>query len=131
MSYNTFLLSVSIEFWGGSASFRISKTFEVRSVFLCQFHGIGDASLVRKSENPLFTDSFFFIIGMMRKPSFEQFEATSLYCPRCKAAVPVRKKLLLVLPEGDEYEYLCAYCSSSVGMKIEKNAPQVKFILKP
>ena len=86
---------------------------------------------MRKSENPLFTDSFFFIIGMMRKPSFEQFEATSLYCLRCKAAVPVRKKLLLVLPEGDEYEYLCAYCSSSVGMKIEKNAPQVKFILKP
>jgi hypothetical protein len=87
--------------------------------------------LGRKSENPLFTDPFFFIIGLMRKPSFEQFEATSLYCPRCKAAVPVRKKLLLVLPEGDEYEYLCAYCSSSVGMKIEKNTPQVKFILKP
>ena len=47
----------------------------------------------------------------MQKPSFEQFEATSLYCPRCKAAVPVRKRLLLVLPEGDQYEYLCAYCS--------------------
>jgi hypothetical protein len=67
----------------------------------------------------------------MRKPSFEQFEATSLYCPRCKAAVPVRKKLLLVLPEGDEYEYLCAYCSSSVGIKIEKNTPQMELILKP
>ena len=67
----------------------------------------------------------------MKKPDFEQFEATSLYCPRCKAAVPVRKKLLLVLPEGDEYEYLCTYCSSSVGMKIEKGPPQVEFILKP
>jgi hypothetical protein len=67
----------------------------------------------------------------MRSPSFEQFEATSLYCPRCKAAVPVRKKLLLVLPEGDEYEYLCAYCSSSVGIKIEKNTPQMELILKP
>ncbi len=67
----------------------------------------------------------------MRSPSFEQFEATSLYCPRCKAAVSVRKKLLLVLPEGDEYEYLCAYCSSSVGTKIEKNAPQIEFIIKP
>jgi hypothetical protein len=67
----------------------------------------------------------------MRQPSFEQFEATSLYCPKCKAAVPVRKKLLLVLPEGDEYEYLCAYCSSSVGTKIEKGAPQVEFIFKP
>jgi hypothetical protein len=84
---------------------------------------------VRK--NPLSIDSFFFIIEVMRQPSFEQFEATALYCPRCKAAVPVRKKLLLVLPEGDEYEYLCAYCSSSVGTKVEKDAPQVEFIIKP
>jgi hypothetical protein len=67
----------------------------------------------------------------MRQSSFEQFEATSLSCPRCRAAVPVRKKLLLVLPEGDEYEYLCAYCSSSVGTKIEKNAPQIELIIKP
>jgi hypothetical protein len=67
----------------------------------------------------------------MQKPSFEQFEATSLYCPRCKAAVPVRKRLLLVLPEGEEYEYLCAYCASSVGTKIDKNAPQTELIIKP
>jgi len=67
----------------------------------------------------------------MQKPSFEQFEATSLYCPNCKAAVPVRKRLLLVLPEGEEYEYLCAYCSSSVGTKIDKNASQIEVIIKP
>jgi hypothetical protein len=67
----------------------------------------------------------------MQKPSFDQFEATSLYCPRCKTAVPVRKRLLLVLPEGDEYEYLCAYCSSSVGMKIDKGTPPLELILKP
>jgi len=67
----------------------------------------------------------------MQKSSFEQFEATSLHCPRCKAAVPVRKRLLLVLPEGEEYEYLCAYCSSSVGTKIEKNVPQIEMIIKP
>jgi hypothetical protein len=67
----------------------------------------------------------------MRTPSFDQFEATSLYCPRCKAAVPVRKKLLLVLPEGDEYEYLCVYCSFSVGTKTEKQAPQIEFLVKP
>ena len=67
---------------------------------------------------------------MRRQSSFDQFEATSLYCPRCKAAVPVRKKLLLVLPEGDEYEYLCVRCSSSVGTKIEKEPP-VEFLVKP
>jgi len=67
----------------------------------------------------------------MRASQFKEFEATSLYCPRCKAAVPVRKKLLLVLPEGDAYEYLCVYCSSSVGTKTDKNAPQIELILKP
>ncbi len=69
----------------------------------------------------------------MKRPnsSCEEFEATSLYCPRCKAAVPVRKKLLLVLPEGDEYEYLCAYCSFSVGTKIDKTGPPLDLILKP
>jgi len=76
-------------------------------------------------------DLFFFIIYLMRESSFEQFEATSLYCPRCKAAVPVRKKLLLVLPEGDEYEYLCAYCSCSVGMKTEKETSPIELIIKP
>ena len=67
----------------------------------------------------------------MGKPSFDQLEATSLYCPRCKAAVPVRKRLLLILPEGEEYEYLCAYCSSSVGTKIAKEATPIQLVIKP
>ena len=75
--------------------------------------------------------SVFLIMNLMRRPDFEEFEATSLYCPRCRAAVPVRKKLLLILPEGEEYEYLCVYCSSSVGTKISKNAPRVELVLKP
>jgi len=60
---------------------------------------------------------------------YEQFEATSLYCPRCKEAVPVRKKLLLILPEGDEYEYLCSRCGSSVGMKIERGREEIKVLI--
>ena len=56
------------------------------------------------------------------KAMYEEFDATELYCPNCKTAVPVRKRLLLVLPEGDKYEYLCAYCSTSVGSKIDKNS---------
>jgi hypothetical protein len=62
---------------------------------------------------------------------YEQFEATSLYCPHCKEAVPVRKKLLLILPEGDEYEYLCARCGSSVGIKLEKGKEEVKVLIEP
>lgn len=51
---------------------------------------------------------------------FKEFDATELYCPKCKRPVPVRKRLLIVLPEGDKYEYLCAFCSESVGSKIDR-----------
>jgi len=54
--------------------------------------------------------------------AFKEFDASQLYCPRCKRAVPVRKRLLLVLSEGDKYEYLCAFCSESVGTKIDRKA---------
>jgi hypothetical protein len=51
---------------------------------------------------------------------YKDFDATELYCPKCKQPVPVRKRLLLVLPQGDKYEYLCAYCAEAVGTKIDK-----------
>lgn len=54
---------------------------------------------------------------------FEKLLATELYCPKCKRATPVRERLLLVLPEGDKYEYLCVYCGTSVGDRIEKGEP--------
>ena len=60
--------------------------------------------------------------------SFKEFDATQLYCPRCKRAVPVRKRLLLVLSEGDKYEYLCAICSESVGTKIDRHNKTVTII---
>ena len=55
-----------------------------------------------------------------RPGMFKEFNATELYCPKCQQAVPVRKRLLLVIPEGDKYEYLCGNCSTSVGTKIDK-----------
>jgi uncharacterized protein YbaR (Trm112 family) len=51
---------------------------------------------------------------------YKAFEAAELYCPRCKQAMPVRKRLLLVLPEGEKYEYRCARCSESVGTKLDR-----------
>ena len=53
---------------------------------------------------------------------YKDFDATELYCPKCKRPVPVRKRLLLVLPQGDKYEYLCAYCAETVGTKIDKQS---------
>ena len=60
---------------------------------------------------------------------FKEFDATELYCPRCKRPVPVRKRLLLVLPDGDKYEYLCAICSESVGAKIDRHTKPLSVIV--
>ncbi|MGD8386374.1 MAG: hypothetical protein PVG49_04500 [Desulfobacteraceae bacterium] len=56
-----------------------------------------------------------------QEADFDQLEATELYCPQCRQAVPVRKFLLLVLPEGDKYEYRCAYCGTTVGDKLDRS----------
>jgi hypothetical protein len=34
--------------------------------------------------------------------------------------MPVRQRLLLVLPDGELYDYTCQRCNSSVGSKTEK-----------
>ncbi|HVO94819.1 MAG TPA: hypothetical protein VMT22_18350 [Terriglobales bacterium] len=54
------------------------------------------------------------------EPTFGQFNASLLYCNKCGRAMPVREKLLLVLPDGDLYEYSCSACNSSLGSKTEK-----------
>jgi hypothetical protein len=59
----------------------------------------------------------------MRERDFDQLEATLLYCPTCKQAMPVRKRLLLILPNGDKYEYFCSRCAAICGEKIETEAP--------
>jgi hypothetical protein len=61
--------------------------------------------------------------------AYKEFDALELYCPRCKQAVPLRKRLLLVLPEGDKYEYLCALCSTTVGTKMDRQAKSVSLIV--
>ena len=60
---------------------------------------------------------------------FKELDATELYCPQCKTAVPVRKRLLLVLPEGDKYEYFCPYCAETVGTKIDRQQQQPSIIV--
>jgi hypothetical protein len=60
---------------------------------------------------------------------YKEFDATELYCPRCKRAVPVRKRLLLVLPDGDKYEYRCAFCAESVGTKIDRESKPLSILM--
>lgn len=56
-----------------------------------------------------------------KQADFEELEAMELYCNQCGRAVPVRKFLLLVLPEGDKYEYRCQFCGNTVGDKIDRS----------
>ncbi|MBI4561280.1 MAG: hypothetical protein HY724_04480 [Candidatus Rokubacteria bacterium] len=58
--------------------------------------------------------------------AYEEFEAASLFCPRCRKAVPVRKKLLLVLPTGTKYDYLCAECGAPVGSKVDQDPTEFR-----
>ena len=68
--------------------------------------------------------------GPMRRPArahpsepedqFEAFQASLLYCPQCRVATPTRERLLLVLPTGNLYEYLCQQCGTSTGSKTEQ-----------
>ena len=55
--------------------------------------------------------------------SYDQMEASLLLCPKCRRATPVRKRLLIVLPEGDKFDYVCTVCGTVSGDKIERPAP--------
>lgn len=53
----------------------------------------------------------------MSQAQFENFTASSLYCEKCKATMPVRERLLLILPGKEIFDYLCTGCGSSVGQR--------------
>ena len=61
----------------------------------------------------------------MRGETYRDFDATELFCPKCRRSVKVRKRLLLILPEGDKYDYSCAVCGASVGDKVVRNINNV------
>jgi DNA-directed RNA polymerase subunit RPC12/RpoP len=53
---------------------------------------------------------------------FEEFEVSRIYCPGCRLAMPVRKRLMLVLLDREIYHYVCARCGASLGRKEESPA---------
>ena len=54
------------------------------------------------------------------KPSFREFSASQLYCPKCQQAMPVRARVLLVLRDGDLIDYCCVKCGTSLGTRTGK-----------
>ncbi|MBN1365865.1 MAG: cytoplasmic protein [Syntrophaceae bacterium] len=62
------------------------------------------------------------------KETYKDFDATELFCPKCKKAVPVRKRLLLILQEGEKYDYTCIYCGTSIGDKMVKEKEKFNLI---
>ena len=65
----------------------------------------------------------------MTRKQYDDLEATELYCPQCRACMPVRKRLLLHLPNGDKYDYLCTRCGASVGDKMDKEPDRAFHII--
>jgi hypothetical protein len=59
------------------------------------------------------------------RQAFEELQASVLFCGRCRAPQPVRERLLLVLPDGELYEYLCTACGESVGKRTLTGQPLV------
>jgi uncharacterized Zn finger protein len=66
----------------------------------------------------------------MRRQSYKDFDATELYCPKCRRSTPVRKKLLLILTGGEKYDYSCVFCGTSVGDKMVTMKDPTRLIIK-
>lgn len=66
----------------------------------------------------------------MRREQYKDFDATELFCPRCRRAVPVRKRLLLVLSNGDKYDYICSCCGASIGDKLVTERDNLQILIK-
>ena len=61
---------------------------------------------------------------------FENFRASSLFCNKCRQAMPVREKLLLILPDKEIFDYLCTGCASSLGQR-EVTAGEQRLAARP
>jgi len=48
---------------------------------------------------------------------YQDLVATKLYCSHCGTSMPVLERLLLILPDGYLYEYICKGCGEVIGDK--------------
>lgn len=57
--------------------------------------------------------------------TFEEFQASVLFCQGCRAPQPVHERMLLYLPDGELHEYRCSVCGASVGSRKVTAAPPI------
>ena len=50
---------------------------------------------------------------------------------RGRRATESRKRLLLVLPDGNKYDYLCAVCGTAVGGKTDNDPTEFRRTIGP
>lgn len=55
-----------------------------------------------------------------------QLSASELYCPTCRKPQAVRERLLLILPDGELYEYQCSVCRTPVGERRTRDVRPVR-----
>ena len=60
---------------------------------------------------------------------FQSLNASLLYCPTCREATPARERLLLVLPSGNKYEYVCSHCGTSTGEKTDQEQQNTQIFI--
>ena len=60
------------------------------------------------------------------RSQFKNLRASSLYCPKCKNAMPVRERLLLVVLDREIYNYSCEACGESLGRREVTDAERIK-----
>ena len=66
--------------------------------------------------------------GRQRGPaapeSFQELQASVLFCNGCRAPRPVRERMLLYLPDGELHEYRCSACGAVLGKrKVTSSSP--------
>ncbi|WP_447972027.1 cytoplasmic protein [Nitrospira sp. Kam-Ns4a] len=83
----------------------------------------------RRGQRPARPSEAFTREQEQAEDQFGSFHASLLYCPKCRQATPTRERLLLVLPTGNLYEYLCIQCGTSTGSKTDTYRSDVRLYL--
>ncbi len=68
---------------------------------------------------PIPTTCYLYPLGSRRQ--YDDLKATEVYCPSCRAAMPVRESLLLVLPDSELFQITCARCGEELARQTRKD----------